>query len=114
MYNICKTCHQVDGLGQPPTYPPLADSPYVIGDPDTLIKILLHGMTGPVEVEGVQYDDHMPPAPVKNDYDIAAVATYVRQAWGNNAGAVKPSDVARLRKAHQGLRSPWTAESLTD
>ena len=71
-------------------------------------------MSGPVEVDGVLYDDHMPPAPVKNDYDIAAVATYVRQAWGNNADTVTPDDVVRLRKEHQGLRTPWNAESLTD
>jgi len=114
VYNICKTCHQVDGLGQPPTYPPLVGSSYVIGDPDTLVKILLHGMTGPVEVDGVQYEDHMPPAPVKNDFDIAAVATYVRQAWGNNADAVTPSDVSSIRKAFKGRKTPWTSKSLTD
>ncbi|MCH2147187.1 MAG: HEAT repeat domain-containing protein [Phycisphaerales bacterium] len=114
VYNICKTCHQVDGLGQPPTYPPLTGSSYVIGNPDTLVKILLHGMTGPVEVDGVQYEDHMPPAPVKNDYDIAAVATYVRQAWGNNADGVTPSDVSRIRKAFEGRKTPWTVESLID
>ena len=112
IYNICKTCHQVDGLGLPPTYPPLVDSEYVSGDANTFIKIMLHGLTGPLEMDGVLYEDHMPPAPVKNDYDIAAVITYVRQAWGNNADPVKPSAVAAIRKEYKGRRTAWTIKEL--
>ena len=112
VYNSCKTCHQVDGLGLPPTYPPLAGSEFVTGDPIVMIKIMLKGMTGPFDIDGVHYDDHMPAAPVKNDYDIAAVITYVRQAWGNNADAVKQSEVSTLRTQFKERRAPWHVNEL--
>ena len=73
---------------------------------------MLHGLSGPLEMHGVLYDNHMPPAPVKNDYDVAAVITYVRQAWGNDADSVKPSAVATIRNEYKGRRTPWTIEEL--
>ena len=73
---------------------------------------MLKGMTGPFDIDGVHYDDYMPPAPVKNDYDIAAVITYVRQAWGNNADAVKQSEVSTLRSQFKGRRAPWNVKEL--
>ena len=114
VYNICKTCHQVNGLGSPPTYPSLVDSPFVLDDKNRLIKIMLHGLSGPITVDGRFYDERMPPAPLQNDYDIAAVMTYVRQAWGNNAEAITPGEVNSLRKKFRGRRSMWTAEELNN
>jgi mono/diheme cytochrome c family protein len=56
----------------------------------------------------------MPPAPIRNDYDIAAVMTYIRQAWGNDGEAIMPAEVASMRKKYKGRRSMWTAEELID
>jgi mono/diheme cytochrome c family protein/glucose/arabinose dehydrogenase len=114
IYNVCKTCHQVDGLGLPPTHPPLVDSPFVLDDKGKLIKIMLHGLSGPITIDGKHYDESMPPAPIRNDYDIAAVMTYIRQAWGNDAGAISPQEVHSMREKYKGRRSMWTAEELID
>ncbi len=111
VYNVCKTCHQVSGLGLPPTYPPLVESPF-IADKDALIKIMLHGLTGQISVDGVLYDETMPPAPLRNDYDLAAVMTYVRQAWGNNKDAIRPAEVKAMREKYKSRRMMWTAEEL--
>jgi mono/diheme cytochrome c family protein len=112
IYNVCKTCHQVDGMGLPPSYPSLVDSLFVLDDDGTFIKIMLHGLTGPISVNGQQFDDTMPPAPIRNDYDLAAVMTYVRQAWGNDSDAITPADVKAMRENTKKRKSMWTAEEL--
>ena len=112
VYNICKVCHQVNGLGQFPTYPPLTNTSYVTGDATVLIKIMLHGLDGPITVGGKNYDATMPPITVKNDHDIAAVISYIRQAWGNEAEVVYPSEVSAIRKQYEGRKSMWRAEEL--
>jgi mono/diheme cytochrome c family protein len=112
VYNICKVCHQVNGLGLFPTYPPLANTSYVTGDATVLIKIMLHGLDGPITVDGKNYDANMPPITVKNDQDIAAVVSYIRQAWGNEADVVYPSEVTAVRKQYEGRKSMWRAEEL--
>jgi mono/diheme cytochrome c family protein len=104
----------VNGMGTPPTYPPLSGSEFVTGDQTRLIKILLHGVTGPMIIDSVTYSDHMPPAPVKSDYDIAAVITYVRQAWKNKEDAVYPSDVKNVRSAFKGRKAMWTVEEFSN
>jgi len=111
IYNSCKTCHQVDGLGMSPTYPSLVDSPFVL-DNRMFMKILLHGLTGPITVLGEEFDETMPPSPIQNDYDLAAVMTYVRQAWGNNADSITPNEVAEMRKKYESRKSMWTIEEL--
>jgi mono/diheme cytochrome c family protein/glucose/arabinose dehydrogenase len=112
VYNICKVCHQVNGLGQFPTYPSLVNTSYVTGDATVLIKIMLHGLDGPITVDGENYDGSMPPITVKNDRDIAAVISYIRQAWGNEADVVYPSEVSAVRMQYEGRKSMWSAEEL--
>ena len=112
VYNICKVCHQVNGLGQFPTYPSLVNTSYVTGDATVLIKIMLHGLDGPITVDGKNYDESMPPITVKNDRDIAAVISYIRQAWGNEADVVYPSEVSAVRMQYEGRKSMWSAEEL--
>ena len=58
------------------------------------------------------YDANMPPITVKNDQDIAAVVSYIRQAWGNEADVVYPSEVTAVRKQYEGRKSMWRAEEL--
>ena len=114
VYNICKTCHQVNGFGLPPMYPPLVDSPFVLDDKNRLIKIMLHGLSGPLTRDGRMYDESMPPSPLQNDYDIAAVTTYIRQAWGNDASAITPTEIKSVREKYIGRRETWTVEELNN
>ena len=105
----CATCHMPDGKGLDPAFPPLANSEWVTGDPDRLIKLTLHGMMGPFELNGKKYDGLVPMTPfggILKDDEVAAVLTYVRNTFSNKAPAVSPSQVSKVReatKAHQGF-----------
>ena len=109
----CAACHQPDGTGNGETYPPLAAGEWVIGDQSRLVRVVLHGLTGPIDVEGESYSGVMPPwGPTLKDAEIAAVATDVRRSWGNKAPPVSAATVARLRSAHGSRTPPWTAAEL--
>ena len=111
--NNCQSCHQGAGQGVPGAFPPLVGSEWVTGEPTTLIRVLLHGLQGPVEVAGATYDGAMPAwKDVLKDEEIAAVATYVRQLEANEAGAVTAAQVNAVRTADQARAAPWTAPEL--
>ena len=116
--SACAGCHGLDGAGLPRFGPPLAGSEWVTGDERRLIRILLHGMEGPVEVAGKRYGPPdilpvMPPQSMLDDAEIAAILTYIRNAWGNAAEPVAPGTVGRIRHGTQGT-PPWTPEALRD
>ena len=109
----CAACHQATGLGVEGTYPPLAGSEWVNGDEAKLVRIVLNGLTGPVEVAGETYAGAMPPwGGVLKDEDIAAVATYLRSSWGNKAAPVTEATVASIRAATKARTAPWTVAEL--
>lgn len=98
----CDTCHQTDGKGLKGIYPPLAESNWVTGNTERLIKLTIHGLMGPIEVNGVKYAGQVPMTPVGkmyNDKEIAAALTYVRNAWGNEASDISAEEVAKVRAA---------------
>ena len=109
---VCAGCHAETGEGNPGVYPPLAGSEWVNGPPARLVNILLHGLTGPVMVAGEEYAGLMPGWGQLKDAEIAAVATYVRSAWGNFSPAVTTAEVAALRERHKARTAPWTAPEL--
>jgi mono/diheme cytochrome c family protein len=109
----CQACHQANGLGLPNQFPPLAGSEWVTGREDRLILIILHGITGEIEVEGEIFNGLMPTwGPSFGDDDVAAVATYVRSQWGNKAAPISAATVTRVRAAHATRKTPWTAPEL--
>ena len=112
LYVNCLSCHQGDGRGLYPVYPPLAESEYVRGDPSRLIAIVLHGLEGPITVRGLRYQQSMPPVSLGTDEDIAAVLTYVRHAWGNQAPSITPAMVSEVRDATRDRQGPLRAEDL--
>lgn len=91
----CATCHQAAGQGTS-AYPPLAGNPVVsAADPSTMIAVIVNGRSGPLTVSGKTYDNRMPTWKGQlSDASIAAVATYIRSAWGNNATPVTEEEVA--------------------
>lgn len=108
----CKQCHGADGLGQPGTYPPLAGSPWPVGDPDRPISLLLEGMSGPLTVLGQSVNNSMPNVGAGlKDKDIAYVLTYVRNSFGNHDDPVDDGEVSTVR-AELGSRAPWTPAEL--
>jgi mono/diheme cytochrome c family protein len=113
VYAQCSACHQNNGQGVAGSFPPLDGSRWVTGNPEVPIRILLHGMQGPVEVEGNTYNGAMPAwGGQLSDRQIAGVLTYVRSAWSNEASAIEPSQVEKVRGETGDRTSPWTASEL--
>jgi mono/diheme cytochrome c family protein/glucose/arabinose dehydrogenase len=101
----CNTCHQPNGKGLDPAFPSLEKSQWVSGDPDRLIKLALYGLMGPLEINGKKYDGQVPMTPfggMLKDDEMAAVLTFVRNSFGNQATAIKPDQVKAVRAANPG------------
>ncbi|WP_407280996.1 cytochrome c [Aromatoleum evansii] len=104
----CVACHQASGAGIPLVFPPLAGSAWVDGSEHVLIQILLHGIKGSIEVAGSTFNGEMPAFGEKlGDAEIAAVASYIRSQWGNQAGPVTAETVQDQRKLTGGRSTPW-------
>jgi mono/diheme cytochrome c family protein len=110
---FCITCHQPDGNGLPGSgFPPLAGTKWVNGPEDRLIKIILKGLMGPIEVLGQEYPGQVPMTPYEgmlSDEEVAAVATYVRNSFGNTASPVEAANVKAIRAEiadHKGFYTP--------
>ena len=109
---VCVTCHQANGEGMTGVYPPLAGSEWMAKSNETLIKIVLHGLMGEIEVKGAKYNNVMSPwGSALNDAEVANVLTYVRSSWGNSGDPVKAEEVKAVRDANQG-HPPWQAAEL--
>jgi len=109
----CSACHGLDGRGAQASFPPLAGSAWVAGDPQRAIKAVLHGLQGPIEVSGKNYDlEMMPLGTALNDAQIAGILTYVRSSWGNKHPAVSPAEVKAVRSATAKRTTAWTAPEL--
>jgi glucose/arabinose dehydrogenase/mono/diheme cytochrome c family protein len=93
----CAACHARDGEGAPPRFPPIADTEWVSGDKERLISIVLEGMSGPIMVRGELYNAAMPPHGFLSDQEVAEILTYIRQNFRNDASAVTPEEVSRVR-----------------
>jgi mono/diheme cytochrome c family protein len=118
--SLCFSCHAADGRGTPVAggapgammAPPLAGSPRVNGHRDYIIKVLLKGLTGPLGEGSESAAAIMQPMGTNTDAWVASIASYVRSSFGNAGGIVKPGDVARVRAATAGRKSPWTLREL--
>jgi len=103
VYNrVCASCHQNDGNGSASqNAPPLAGSEWVLEkDPSRIIRIVLHGLSGPIIVKSKEWGAGQMLAwkDVLTDEDIAMVLTYVRNSWGNKAPIVKADLVKKVRQ----------------
>ncbi|KGE66276.1 MULTISPECIES: cytochrome c [Pseudomonas] len=107
----CAACHQATGLGLPGVFPPLEGSEWVLGKPETVVAIVLHGITGQLTVKGNTFNGAMPPfATQLGDAEIAAVLSYVRSQWGNTAPPVSPELVGQVRAATKDKTSPFEGD----
>ena len=104
----CVACHQVTGAGVAGVFPPLAGSEWVTGDASTLIRLVLLGVTGEIEVKGQKYNGQMPPFKDQlSDAELAAVLSHIRNQWGNGAAAINDTVVKQARGALAGRADPW-------
>lgn len=115
----CAGCHGSDGKGVARMGPPLAGSDWVTENETRLTLILLHGMEGPLEISGKVYDSPeilpvMPSHSTMDDGSIAAILTYIRNEWGNQASPISGRLVGTTRHLNQGRVYPWTAVELNE
>jgi len=109
---LCAACHQPHGFGLDGLAPPLVDSEWVLGKPEVLTRIVMHGLAGPVKVGGRTYNLAMPPLPQLTDEDVAGVITYIRREWEHNGSAVETKTVTAIRDENKGRMMMWTDEEL--
>jgi len=114
----CMTCHQAHGKGMGVIYPTLVASPWVLGSEERLIKSVLHGLWGPMTVNGQTYDPTRGVPPMTafrallNDEETAAVLTFVRNSWGNQAAPVTADLVATIRRESASRSTFWNPDEL--
>jgi len=112
---LCITCHQPNGKGLASTYPPISGTNWAIGDKERLIKLVLKGLHGPIEVLGNDYPGQVPMTPFEgmlNDEEVAAVLTYIRNSFENEASAISPDEVGKVRAAIKDKTGFYSPEEL--
>ena len=107
----CGACHQADGKGLPNMAPTLAKSDWVTGDATRLIGVAVHGLMGPITINGKVVEGVPPIMPshgFMKDDQLANILTYTRNAWGNQAGLITKEDIAEYRIKQSSRVAPWT------
>jgi mono/diheme cytochrome c family protein len=112
--SVCGICHGSDGLGKPGQAPALAGSDLVNTKGfNRLAHIPLMGVAGLVKVNGKDWNMNMAAmGAALPDGDLAAVLTYIRSSWGNQAGEVTADDITKIRAGMSKSPQPMTGEQL--
>ena len=111
----CGACHQPHGKGLENMAPTLVKSDWVNGSLPRLIGVAVHGLSGPIKVNGVPVKNVppiMPPHSYMKDEQLADILTYVRNAWGNRGELVNSDQISKYKAAHERVL-PWTEEEIT-
>ena len=115
---LCFSCHGDDGRGAPMAGapagtmmgPPIGGSPRVQGHREYAIRTIMHGLTGPLDDK--TYTNVMVPMGAQTNDWVAAIASYIRNDFGNTGSYVTAADVARVRAATATRKTPWTAAEI--
>jgi mono/diheme cytochrome c family protein len=111
---LCAACHQPNGAGQDGLAPTLLDSEWVLGKPEVLPRIVLHGLSGPIKVNGTAWSLEMPPlGAALTDEQIAGVLTYIRREWDHGASPLSVDFVKQIRESNKTRSKAWSADELT-
>jgi nitrite reductase (NO-forming) len=94
---VCSTCHMRDGAGMPGVFPPLAKSDFLLADKERAIRTVLGGLSGPIRVNGTDFNGTMPPFANLTDHEVAAALTYALTHFGNEGQPVTDAEVAAVR-----------------
>ena len=95
--SYCLPCHMSNGKGAPGMNPPLTGTDWVLGDKERLIRVILQGLSEPVEIQGEIYQNVMASHAFLSDRQIADVLTFVRKSFGNDASEIHTDEVANVR-----------------
>lgn len=94
----CSNCHQIEGNGLAQLYPPLANSDFMLEDIGRTVCLIKYGITGEIRVNNKDYNLEMPANQKLTDIEIAEIATYISNAWGNQYGLISVTKVTQLLK----------------
>lgn len=108
----CLACHQPHGMGLEGLAPPLVGSEWILGPEKRLVRIVMHGVRGPIRVKKQTFELDMPALGVLEDEQIADVLTYVRREWGHSATTVPTSTVKKIREETAKREDAWTEADL--
>ena len=97
--NLCANCHQTDGSGLGKVIPPLAGSDYMKEDIGRTIRIIKFGLEGDIMVNGITYNQPMPPNPQLTHLEISEIATYIYNVWGHREGLIPVETVREYLEA---------------
>jgi mono/diheme cytochrome c family protein len=112
--SYCAACHQYDGQGMGDA-PALAGSPWVTGPESRLIRIVLHGVRGPMVVDGKTYDREMPGfGQILPDAEVASLLSYLRSRFGAPSAPITAEMVMRVRAANQTRTEYWRVDELLE
>ncbi len=93
----CAACHQINGEGISGTFPPLKGSDFLkTVTKSRIVKQIMNGSNNPMIVNGVTYNNSMPPQ-ISNPSNAVAVANYILNSWGNNYGKVTLKDAQKVK-----------------
>lgn len=96
--DFCVTCHLEKGEGVPYTFPPLAQSDYLLENREGSIRTIKYGMQGEITVNGVSYNSAMASLGLE-DEEIADVMNYISNSWGNTSDTiVTVAEVEAIKK----------------
>ena len=84
----------------------------MLGEPDRIVKVVMHGLRGPIKVKGMAYSYDMPAAGFLTDEQIAGVLTYIRREWDHEASPVSVDLVKKIRAENKGRTDAWTDGEL--
>ena len=115
----CAACHQPDGSGLAGAFPPLKGSDWLTANPpETLIKAVLTGLSGPIRVSGKDYNGVMPAMSHLSDADVANILTHVTTGVNRDGHPVTTAQVAAVRLSigaptdpAQGQAHPGTSQA---
>ena len=108
----CGACHQPHGRGQDGLAPPIRNSDWILGPPERLVRIVLHGLQGPIEIKGKMWELAMPGLAVFDDEQLSSILTYVRREWGHEGDPIDPPYVGKVRAKYGDRFDMWTVEEL--
>lgn len=89
----CENCHMADGTGLGGNIPPLAKADYLRDQQEQISCIIRYGIEAPIQVNGTTYNEPMAGVKDLTEFQIANIINYINQAWGNDYGFVKVSDI---------------------
>ena len=110
---LCAGCHGRDGRALAGEAPPLAESSWVAGPETRLIRIVMHGVRGPIAVGGEVHDREMPGFGTRlSDEEMATLLSFIRRRWGGPGAPITPESVRRVRAAEGNRTRYWSVEEL--